>query len=56
MPPTGEARQLYQQARQASDQGRWQEALELLRNSCRLDRELGWNWLELGELWRQRGS
>lgn len=56
MSPADEARQLYQQARQARSQGRRQDALELLRNSCRLDRELGWNWLELGELWRQRGE
>lgn len=56
MPPADDARQLYQQARQARDQGRWQDALELLGNSCRLDRELGWNWLELAELWRERGA
>lgn len=56
LPPADEARQLYERARQARGQGRWQEALELLGASCRLDRELGWNWLELAELWRQRGA
>lgn len=50
------ARQLYHQAGQARRQGRWQDALELLHNSCRLDRQLGWNWLELAELWRERGA
>lgn len=53
---SSQALELYRRALASRRQGEWRQALELLQSSCRLNRQLGWNWLELAELLRERGA
>lgn len=51
-----QALEFYRRGSASRRQGDWRQALDLLQRSCRLERHLGWNWMELAELWRERGA